>query len=172
MEALLRAQEDLVSQMPAVAHPASRCPHSLAAALEECVLNSLEAGSTEILASVDAAALSFSVSDNGQGVAPGEDFRHLGVAAASSKRFKAGDLQDAEGVSRGESLASLCRCAVVSISSRARGRFDTHRRILSEGRLVRDGLDYEQRGKQGTVVEVKDLFFNVPARRKAVIAAG
>ncbi|EIE26083.1 hypothetical protein COCSUDRAFT_40245 [Coccomyxa subellipsoidea C-169] len=73
---------------------------------------------------------------------------------------------------RGEALASLAEAACLEITSKARGAFETHTKLLQGGRVLKEGLALEQRIKQGTRVTVRDLFFNKPVRRKHLIGAG
>ena len=58
------------------------------------------------------------------------------------------------------------------MTSRAAGSFETHTVALRGGQLLRRGLALEQRNRQGTMVSVKDVFFNQPVRLKALLSAG
>ena len=88
---------------------------------------------------------------------------------------------------RGEALAAICAtAATVELTSRATGSFETHCLVLrrgsgsgsasgsgsSGGLAAQLGLALEQRSRQGSVVSVRDMFFNQPVRRKALLAAG
>ena len=103
------------------------------------------------------------VADNGSGIAQDD----LSLALTRHATSKIATLKDLESVGslgfRGEALASIASVSRTQISSRV---LDTKHawRIASEGSeiapLVPVGLDV------GTIVEVNDLYFNTPARRK------
>lgn len=138
----------------------------LAQAVEECVCNSLDAGASEVHVELDAAALSFRVADDGAGI-PQASLAALGSRGATSKLPGAATLGF-----HGEALAALVECAVVEVTSRAAGSFETYTKVLSGGGTARLGLALEQRVQRGTVVHVRDLFHNAPVRRKALLSAG
>lgn len=75
---------------------------------------------------------------------------------------------------RGEALATLSEVAVLEITSRAAGSFETFTKVACTGRAAKFGLALEQTGaaRQGTVVHVRDFWYNNPVRRKALLAAG
>ena len=72
---------------------------------------------------------------------------------------------------RGEALASLAETSVLEIVSKARGAFETHRKVLQGGKVAKQGLAMEQRNRQGTTVAVMDFLFNRPVRRKQLLQA-
>ena len=135
-----------------------------ASAVKELVENSLDAGAGEILVEIrrGGAAL-LRVIDDGSGMSR-ED------ALLSLERHATSKLSDAAGLAairtlgfRGEavpSIASVSRFRLVSREPQALAGTE----ILVEGGVTRDVR--EAGCAPGTVVEVRDLFFNVPARRK------
>jgi DNA mismatch repair protein MutL len=140
-----------------------------ASAVKELVENALDAGARAISVDVEEGGLSLvRVADDGSGM-DGEDARLALERHATSK------LRDAEGLSaigtmgfRGEALP-----AIASVS---RFRLDTAAaddgvgtRLEIEGGVVREVGDVAR--PRGTTVEVRDLFFNTPARRKFMRAA-
>lgn len=131
-------------------------------AVEICVLNSVEAGATEVHVETDFGAAAFRVTDNGRGLGSA-DMRLLGSWNATSKAVSG---------ARGEGLAAICATAVVDVTSRAAGAFETHSCLLRAGQVLQLKLAVEQRSRPGTVVAVRDLFFNRPVTRKAVQGAG
>lgn len=145
----------------------------LAHAVEECVCNSVDGEATDIEVEIDAQSFSFVVRDNGVGIAP-EDLQHAGAAHATSKLRSVEQFEAGLGTLgfRGEALAAICGTAVVEITSRARGSFETHRKLLSAGAVLKCGLAPEQRAAPGTTVQVRDLLWNQPVRRKAIVTAG
>ncbi|WP_036302580.1 DNA mismatch repair endonuclease MutL [Methylotenera sp. L2L1] len=151
--------DQLISQIAAgevVERPAS--------ALKELLENSLDAGSTDIQVSLLQGGIKqMRVTDNGAGVAK-ED---LMLALTRHATSKIASLEDLESVAslgfRGEALASIASISRTQLLSR---QVDSKHawRIASEGSDISAiepaALD------AGTVIEVSDLYFNTPARRK------
>ncbi|PPD45246.1 MAG: DNA mismatch repair endonuclease MutL [Methylotenera sp.] len=151
--------DQLISQIAAgevVERPAS--------ALKELLENSLDAGSTDIqVALLQGGIKQMRVTDNGAGVAK-ED---LMLALTRHATSKINSLEDLESVAslgfRGEALASIASISRTQLLSR---QVDSKHawRIASEGSDISviepAALD------AGTVIEVSDLYFNTPARRK------
>jgi len=157
--------DQLISQIAAgevVERPAS--------ALKELLENSLDAGSTDIqVALLQGGIKQIRVADNGSGVAK-ED---LELALTRHATSKIASLEDLESVAslgfRGEALASIAsisRTQLLSRQSQAKHAW----RIASEGSDISAvepaALD------AGTVIEVSDLYFNTPARRKFLKTEG
>lgn len=151
--------DQLISQIAAgevVERPAS--------ALKELLENSLDAGSTDIQVSLLQGGIKqMRVTDNGSGVAK-ED---LMLALTRHATSKIASLEDLESVAslgfRGEALASIASISRTQLLSRQSGSKHAWR-IASEGSDISAtepaALDV------GTVIEVSDLYFNTPARRK------
>ncbi|HPV32740.1 MAG TPA: DNA mismatch repair endonuclease MutL [Methylotenera sp.] len=151
--------DQLISQIAAgevVERPAS--------ALKELLENSLDAGSTDIqVALLQGGVKQLRVADNGDGIVQ-ED---LSLALTRHATSKIASLEDLEAVAslgfRGEALASIASVSRTQIVSRARAEKHAWR-IASNGSEVTPieptALD------AGTIVEVSDLYFNTPARRK------
>jgi DNA mismatch repair protein MutL len=151
--------DQLISQIAAgevVERPAS--------ALKELLENSLDAGSTDISVSlVQGGVKQLRVADNGNGI-PQED---LTLALTRHATSKIATLDDLEAVAslgfRGEALASIASVSRTQISSRAVDNKHAWR-IASNGSEISPieptALD------AGTIIEVADLYFNTPARRK------
>ncbi len=151
--------DQLISQIAAgevVERPAS--------ALKELLENSLDAGASDIQVSLlQGGVKQLKVADNGAGIAQDD----LAMALTRHATSKIATLEDLESVAslgfRGEALASIASVSRTQISSRA---LETKHawRIASEGSeiapLEPTALD------AGTIVEVNDLYFNTPARRK------
>jgi len=136
-----------------------------ASVAKELLENALDAGATRVELEVEAGGVRLMrVRDNGGGI-PKED---LPLAVARHATSKIGSLEDLERVTtlgfRGEALPSIGAVARLAITSRCRG--DGH-----GWRLEGDGqghyvLPAPAAHAEGTSVEVRDLFFNTPARRK------
>jgi DNA mismatch repair protein MutL len=151
--------DQLISQIAAgevVERPAS--------ALKELLENSLDAGSTDIqVALLQGGIKQMRIADNGIGVAK-ED---LALALKRHATSKIATLEDLESVAslgfRGEALASIASISRTQLLSRQQESKHAWR-IASEGSDISAiepaALD------AGTIVEVSDLYFNTPARRK------
>lgn len=151
--------DQLISQIAAgevVERPAS--------ALKELLENSLDAGSTDIqVALLQGGIKQMRIADNGVGVAK-ED---LELALKRHATSKIATLEDLEAVAslgfRGEALASIASISRTQLLSRQLESKHAWR-IASEGSDISAiepaALD------AGTIVEVTDLYFNTPARRK------
>jgi DNA mismatch repair protein MutL len=88
---------------------------------------------------------------------------------ATSKIRSADDLFSIRSLGfRGEALPSIGAVSRMTITSRPSGELGGHRLTLSAGRLE---SIVETGTSEGTIVEVRDLFFNIPARRKFLRAA-
>ncbi|QDX83034.1 DNA mismatch repair protein MutL [Denitratisoma sp. DHT3] len=132
-----------------------------ASVLKELLENSLDAGATKIDVQLEEGGVRLvRVTDDGCGIEP-ED---LSLALARHATSKIGSLSDLERVAsygfRGEALASIASVARVSIGSRTAG--------AQRGSRIRgDTLTLEPAAMAaGTTIEVADLYFNTPARRK------
>lgn len=136
-----------------------------ASVLKELLENCVDAGATRIDVDVEEGGIKLiRVRDNGGGIAE-ED---LPLAVARHATSKILQLEDLEGVAtlgfRGEALASISSVSRLLLSSSDN---DTGAgwRVETEGRdmAAKTSAASHQRG---TTVEVRDLFFNTPARRK------
>jgi len=157
--------DQLISQIAAgevVERPAS--------ALKELLENSLDAGSTDITVSLlNGGVKQLRVADNGSGVAHDD----LALALTRHATSKIATLDDLESVAslgfRGEALASIASVSRTQLISRFQGEKHAWR-ITSEGSDITPiepaALD------AGTIVEVNDLYFNTPARRKFLKTEG
>ncbi len=135
-----------------------------ASAVKELIENSLDAGATEIFVTVEKSGTALiRVSDNGAGMTP-EDLAVAVERHATSKLRTEADLFRIATLGfRGEALPSIASVSRFEIVSRPEGAANGYR-LSSEG-----GERKETRpaaAPQGTTVTVRDIFFNVPARRK------
>jgi DNA mismatch repair protein MutL len=132
--------------------------------VKELVENSLDAGATRIEVDIElGGARLIRVRDDGDGIAADD----LSLAVASHATSKIGSFDDLEHVAsmgfRGEALASMSSVARFAITSRLRGEDQAFRIEVDSGRMQ---AARPAQHPQGTSVEVRDLFYNVPARRK------
>ena len=134
-----------------------------ASAVKELMENALDAGATEIdLVVKDAGKSMIMVVDNGCGMSE-TDARMCFERHATSKISKAEDLFAIRTMGfRGEALASIAAIAQVELKTR-RKEDEVGVKIVNEGSVVKEQTLVPM--QPGTTFTVKNLFFNVPARR-------
>jgi DNA mismatch repair protein MutL len=154
-----RLPPDLANQIAAgevVERPAS--------VVKELVENALDAGATRIAIAVELGGKKLiRVEDDGEGMDP-EDARLAIERHATSKLQNADDLGAIRTLGfRGEALPSIASVSHFTLRTRARGRQSGTEIKVSGGAIesVR-----EVGAPEGTCIEVADLFYNLPARRK------
>ena len=135
-----------------------------ASVAKELIENALDAGATRIDVDVAGGGVDrLVVADDGSGMDDADAVlcfsRH-----ATSKLKVADDLLAIRSFGfRGEALAAISSVAKVTLTTRQRTRDTGFRVVVEGGRVV---SVHEAGAATGTRVEVADLFFNVPARRK------
>lgn len=133
-------------------------------ALKEILENAVDAGARRIEVRVEGALdRCFQVSDDGVGIAPDE----LDLALERHCTSKIGALEDLDRLVslgfRGEALPSIAAVSRLRITSR-RADADSAAWVAVEGGVVTDRGEAAR--APGTTIEVRDLFYNTPARRK------
>lgn len=139
-----------------------------ASVAKELLENAIDAGATVILLEIasDATGITkIQVTDNGEGMTPGEAVLAFQPHATSKIR----DITDLSTIRtlgfRGEALASIAAVSEVTMVTRPRGG-----EALSGTRLVVRGGEIVETAEvgapEGTTVTVERLFYNTPARRK------
>ena len=141
-----------------------------ASVIKELVENSIDAGARRISIAIEFGGKKrIHVEDDGEGMGP-EDARLAVERHATSKIRRAEDL---EGIAtlgfRGEALPSIASVAHVVLRSRARGS-DSGTEIRINGGAVASVTEVGM--SEGTSLEVADLFYNLPARRKFLKSDG
>lgn len=132
--------------------------------VKELVENALDAGATRIeIALTDAGKTLIRVTDNGKGIHP-DDFLLALSAHATSKLSRAEDLFGIETLGfRGEALASIASVSRLKLISKRAADVHASELACDGGQL---GELRANAAQNGTTIEVRDLFFNLPARRK------
>lgn len=134
-----------------------------ASVVKELIENAIDAKATEIYVEITEGGESLiKIVDNGEGILE-DDMRNAFLPHATSKIKTADDLFSISTMGfRGEALSSIASVSKVLTRSKTVG--NDGREILVEGGEIR----YEKFSPmdQGTLMEIRDLFYNVPARKK------
>src|SRR5215210_6226241 len=135
-----------------------------ASVAKELVENSIDAGARRIEVDVEAGGRRLlRVSDDGEGMTR-DDAVLAFERHATSKISTADDLHNIGTLGfRGEALASIASVARVELITQMEGEAEGTR-VLVEGGRMRDVKPAAR--PRGTTITVRDLFFNIPARRK------
>jgi DNA mismatch repair protein MutL len=156
---IARLPPDLANQIAAgevVERPAS--------VVKELVENAIDAGARRVAIHVELGGKKqVRVEDDGEGMEPGD--AQLAIERhATSKIRRSDDLAEIRTLGfRGEALPSIASVSHFLLRTRARGR-ESGTEIRVNGGVVTSVSEVAAAG--GTVIEVSDLFYNLPARRK------
>ena len=137
-----------------------------ASVIKEALENSLDAGATRIEVDLEGGGVQLMrVRDDGTGI-PEQD---LPLALARHATSKISSIDDLEAVGtlgfRGEALASIASVSRLSLTSNADGTGSSGTTATTEGRDMTVTLAPAPHPR-GTTLEIRDLFYNTPARRK------
>lgn len=133
-----------------------------ASVVKELVENSVDAGATKISVEVSNECRDIRVADNGSGIHP-DDIILAFSKHATSKISTDEDLFDIHTLGfRGEALASIISIAKLTCTTRTKD-FETGTKVKCENSEVKK---VETGCAIGTIMEIKDLFYNIPARLK------
>lgn len=136
---------------------------------KELVENSIDAGATAVTVEIKEGGISLlRVTDNGGGMEK-EDIRTAFLRHATSKIKSALDLLTVGSLGfRGEALSSICAVAQVELLTKTKDAFVGSRYIIEGG----EEKSFEEAGcPAGTTFLVRNLFYNVPARKKFLKSA-
>jgi DNA mismatch repair protein MutL len=160
--------------MPRIHQLSSRLTNQIAAGevverpasiVKELLENSMDAGATQIQVDVeDGGAKLVRIRDNGCGIEKDD----LPLALSRHATSKIATLDDLEAVRslgfRGEALASISSVSRLLLTSNTQAQGHAWQ-VFAEGESMATSVNAASHS-QGTTVEVRDLFFNTPARRK------
>jgi DNA mismatch repair protein MutL len=138
-----------------------------ASVIKELLENSLDAGASRVEVEVEQGGSKLlRIRDDGQGINKDD----LALALSRHATSKIADLEDLENIAslgfRGEALASISSVSRLLLVSRAADATDSGAwQVEAAGQEMRPCLSPAAH-PQGTTVEVRDLFFNTPARKK------
>ena len=140
-----------------------------ASVVRELVDNSIDAGADRVLVRIESGGKGLiKINDNGSGMSR-DDLLLCIERHATSKIESAADLYAVRSLGfRGEAIPSIASVSRMRITSRPRDQLEGNRLKISGGKLT--AID-ETGAPAGTTVEVLDLFYNLPARRKFLRSA-
>ena len=132
--------------------------------VKELVENSLDAGATEISVWVEGSGASLiRVSDDGEGMLPQDLMLSVDRHSTSKLKEEADLFRIATLGFRGEALPSITSVSKLEVTSRTRTEASGYRLEVEGGKK---GTPSAVGCPVGTTIEVRELFFNTPARRK------
>lgn len=133
-----------------------------ASVVKELVENSVDAGATKISVEISNECRDIRVADNGSGIHP-DDIILAFSKHATSKIATDEDLFDIHTLGfRGEALSSIISISKLTCTTRTKD-FETGTKVKCENSEVKK---VETGCAVGTIMEVRDLFYNIPARLK------
>ncbi len=135
-----------------------------ASVVKELIENSLDAGAGLIRVEIEQGGKGMiRVSDDGAGISKTD----LGLALQRHATSKISSLEDLQAVAslgfRGEALSSIASVSRMKLTSRTSGQEHAWQVSVTSGQA---GSPVPSAGEAGTRIELRDLFYNVPARRK------
>ncbi len=163
---------NLLSQRLANQIAAGEVVERPASVVKELMENSLDAGASRLEIEVEQGGTKLiKIKDDGLGIHK----QDLELALSRHATSKITDLEDLENIAslgfRGEALASISSVSRLTMTSKADDDADANGADNSGWKVVAEGQDMDvilspAAHSRGTTVEVRDLFFNTPARKK------
>jgi DNA mismatch repair protein MutL len=136
-----------------------------ASVVKELIENSLDAGSTQITVELNKGGMELiRIRDNGSGIHPDD----LSLALERHATSKISSFDDLEHVAslgfRGEALASIAAISRLKIATAVEDAESGFAVVADGGHIKENNMPVSH--PQGTTIDVSDLFYNTPARRK------
>ncbi len=135
-----------------------------ASVIKELLENSLDAGATEIKIEIEDAGLrGIKITDNGHGMTK-DDLTLSFKRHTTSKIKNTNDLFNIMSLGfRGEALASVAEISNLKITTKTKNEDVGNFIEIEGGKIIDQGITGSN---TGTKIEIRDLFYNVPARKK------
>ncbi len=164
--ARIRVLVDSVARRIAAGEVIDR-PYSV---VRELLDNAIDADSSDIHLEIESGGIqSITCTDNGTGMGA-EDLKLSVLPHATSKIREFDDLYNLSTLGfRGEALSSIAACSRLEILSRREEIPEAYRLRVHGGKVIEMR---EDRGTRGTRVEVQDLFYSLPGRKKFLKSKG
>ena len=137
--------------------------------MQKLVANAVEARAKRIRVDVDMQSLHLKVQDDGCGISP-HDMLHIGHKNKTNKVGSSLSAAKENPEYKGESLASLAQIAEVCITTKSAAYSQESFKRIKGGEVKELSHRLSTRGVQGTCVELRDIFFNLPVRKKQMLA--
>lgn len=134
-----------------------------ASMIKELLENSIDAGANNIHISVEDGGKYVKIVDDGVGMEITDIYLSIERHATSKLRTKEDIFNLSTFGFRGEALASICAVSKFTMTSKTSSMKLGHRIMVIGGNIVKSD---DVASKTGTVIEIRDLFYNTPARKK------
>lgn len=134
-----------------------------ASMIKELLENSIDAGANNIHISVEDGGKYVKIVDDGVGMEITDIYLSIERHATSKLRTKEDIFNLSTFGFRGEALASICAVSKFTMISKTSSMKLGHRIMVIGGNIVKSD---DVASKTGTVIEIRDLFYNTPARKK------
>ena len=132
--------------------------------VKELVENAIDAHASQVTVEIRGGGIEYlRVSDNGDGIAE-DDLKNAFLPHATSKIRSLSDLESIMSFGfRGEALSSIAAVSDVELITKTKEDFFSHRILVKGGEI---GKVEEVAGVDGSTFIIRNLFYNVPARKK------
>ena len=132
--------------------------------VKELVENAIDAHASQVTVEIRGGGIEYlRVSDNGDGIAE-DDLKNAFLPHATSKIHSLSDLESIMSFGfRGEALSSIAAVSDVELITKTKEDFFSHRILVKGGEI---GKVEEVAGVDGSTFIIRNLFYNVPARKK------
>ena len=132
--------------------------------VKELVENAIDAHASQVTVEIRGGGIEYlRVSDNGDGIAE-DDLKNAFLPHATSKIRSLSDLESIMSFGfRGEALSSIAAVSDVELITKTKEDFFSHRILVKGGEI---GKGEEVAGVDGSTFLIRNLFYNVPARKK------